>query len=295
VIAFDNDRLVAVSQHRIVPDRFDGHVELRFNGPSGQNIARKRVRFRYAEAMAIRTGIGGWVYPEWRKGNFYPEGLPQKRELEWASRQLGAIEINATYHSLQKPESFRKWREATPEGFMFAVKGSSYISNRKVLASTGEAMVKFYAQGLDELGDRLGPILWQLMATKQFDPDDIAAFFDLLPSELNGLPLRYAIEVGHESFACPEFLDIARRANVAVAYVEQEGRACIAEPTADFAYLRCKNLESSRRTGYGPKDIERLAGLCRDWGERGDVFAFMINGAKERAPAAAMALAKKLA
>ena len=156
--------------------------------------------------MTIRTGIGGWTYPEWRKGAFYPEGLAQKRELEWASRQLGAIEINGTYHSLQKPESFRKWHEATPEGFVFAVKGSSYITNRKVLASAGEAMVKFYAQGLDELGDRLGPILWQLMGTKKFDPEDIAAFFALLPRELKGLPLRYAIEVGHESFACAEFV-----------------------------------------------------------------------------------------
>ena len=245
--------------------------------------------------MTVRTGIGGWVYPEWRKGNFYPEGLAQKRELEWASRQLGAIEINGTYHSLQKPESFRKWREATPDGFVFAIKGSSYISNRKVLASTGEAMVKFFAQGLDELGDRLGPILWQLMATKRFEADDIAAFFDLLPRELNGLPLRYAIEAGHESFACPEFLAIARKANVAVAYLEQEGRACIAEPTADFAYLRCKNMTSAEPTGYPPRELERIAGLCREWGERGDVFAFMINGAKERAPAAAMALAEKLA
>ena len=245
--------------------------------------------------MTVRTGIGGWVYPEWRKGNFYPEGLAQKRELEWASRQLGAIEINGTYHSLQKPESFRKWREATPDGFVFAIKGSSYISNRKVLASTGEAMVKFFAQGLDELGDRLGPILWQLMATKRFEADDIAAFFDLLPRELNGLPLRYAIEAGHESFACPEFLAIARKANVAVAYLEQEGRACIAEPTTDFAYLRCKNMTSAEPTGYPPRELERIAGLCREWGERGDVFAFMINGAKERAPAAAMALAEKLA
>jgi uncharacterized protein YecE (DUF72 family) len=244
--------------------------------------------------MAIRTGIGGWVYPEWRKGTFYPEGLPQKRELEWASRHVGAIEINGTFHSLQKPESFRKWREQTPEGFVFAIKGSSYISNRKVLAATGEAMVKFFAQGLDELGDRLGPILWQLMATKKFEPEDIAAFFALLPRELNGLPLRYAIEVGHESFDCPQFLDIAHQANVAVAYVEQEGRVRIVERTADFAYLRCKNMESRRAKGYPPKDIERLGALCREWGERGDVFAFMINGAKERAPAAAMALAKKV-
>jgi len=261
----------------------------------------------------IRTGIGGWVYPDWRKGNFYPEGVTQKSELEWASRQLGAIEINGTYHSLQKPESFRKWREATPEGFVFAVKGSSYITNRKVLASAGEAMVKFYAQGLDELGDRLGPILWQLMATKKFDAEDIAAFFALLPRELKGLPLRYAIEVGHESFGCAEFVAIAREANVAVVWCEQEGRAPIADRTADFAYLRCKNLEAKRKTGYSPADLERIARLCREWasgeapaglpyagkpadsrGGGGDVFAFMINGAKERAPAAALALAKRL-
>ena len=244
--------------------------------------------------MAIRTGIGGWTYPEWRKGAFYPEGLAQKRELEWASRRLGAIEINGTYHSLQKPESFRKWREATPEGFVFTVKGSSYISNRKILASAGEAMGKFYAQGLDELGDKLGPILWQLMATKKFEADDIAAFFDLLPRELNGLPLRYAIEAGHESFDCPEFIEIARKANVAVVYLEQEDRARIAERTADFAYLRCKNLVSEVPTGYPSRDIERFRDLCRAWGEQGDVFAFMINGAKERAPAAAIALAETL-
>jgi uncharacterized protein YecE (DUF72 family) len=262
----------------------------------------------------IRTGIGGWVYPEWRKGVFYPEGLAQKRELEWASRQLGAIEINGTYHSLQKPESFRKWREATPDGFVFAVKGSSYITNRKVLASAGEAMVKFYGQGLDELGPRLGPILWQLMGTKKFEAEDIAGFFALLPRELNGLPLRYAIEVGHESFACAEFVDIARAANVAIVWCEQAGRTPIADRTADFAYLRCKNLEANRKTGYSPKDIERIAAMCRGWeagdapeglpysgdraqscGARGDVFAFMINGAKERAPAAALALAGTLA
>ena len=261
----------------------------------------------------IRTGIGGWVYPDWRKGVFYPEGLVQKRELEWASRQLGAIEINGTYHSLQKPESFRKWREATPEGFVFAVKGSSYITNRKVLAAAGPALPKFFGQGLEELGDRLGPILWQLMATKRFDAEDIAAFFALLPRELNGLPLRHAIEVGHESFACAEFVAIARAAGVAIVWCEQPSRAPIADRTTDFAYLRCKNLEASEPTGYAPEGIERIVGLCRAWeageapeglpyagnpadsrGRGGEVFAFMINGAKERAPAAAMALAGAL-
>ena len=262
----------------------------------------------------IRTGIGGWVYPDWRKGNFYPEGLAQKRELEWASRQLGAIEINGTYHSLQKPESFRKWREATPERFVFAVKGSSYITNRKVLANAGEALPKFFNQGLEELGDRLGPILWQLMATKKFDAEDIAAFFALLPRELKGLPLRHAIEVGHESFACAEFVDIARKAGVAIAWCEQESRSPIADRTAGFAYLRCKNLEADEPTGYPPDGLDRIAGMCRAWAKgqapaglpyagrcgdsqtkAGDVFAFMINGAKIRAPAAAQALAGRLA
>lgn len=262
---------------------------------------------------AIRTGIGGWTYPDWRKGTFYPEGLAQKRELEWASRQLGAIEINGTAHSLQKPESFRKWREATPEGFVFAVKGSSYVTNRKVLASAGESLAKFFGQGLEELGDQLGPILWQFMGTKRFERDDVAAFFDMLPRTLNGVPLRYAIEAGHESFACPAFVDLARAAGVAIVWLEQEGRARIADRTADFAYLRCKAMQSAEPTGYAPHDIDRIAGLCRAWsageapsdlpyagdpadsrGKNGEVFAFMINGAKERAPAAAMALARAL-
>ncbi len=261
----------------------------------------------------IRTGIGGWVYPEWRKGAFYPEGLAQKRELEWASRQLGVIEINGTYHSLQKPESFRKWREATPDGFMFAVKGSSFITNRKVLAASAEPMKKFFAQGIEELGDRLGPILWQLMATKKFDADDVAAFFALLPRELAGLPLRHAIEVGHESYACAEFVDLARAAGVAIVWCEQDGRAPIADRTADFAYLRCKGTQADQEAGYPPVELGRIAALCRAWekGEApadlpyagdpaasrrpaGEVFAFVIAGAKHRNPAAAMALAERL-
>jgi uncharacterized protein YecE (DUF72 family) len=244
--------------------------------------------------MTIRTGIGGWVYPDWRKGQFYPEGLAQKRELEYASRQLGAIEINGTYHSLQKPESFRKWREATPDGFVFAVKGSSYVTNRKVLGSAGESLAKFFAQGLEELGDRLGPILWQMMHTKKFDAGDVAAFFALLPKQLKGLPLRHAIEAGHESFNCPEFLDLARKENIAVVYLEQEGRTNIPERTADFAYLRCKGTQAGEQTGYPPAELDRLAKLCRTWGKEGDVFAFMIAGAKELNPAAAMALAERV-
>ena len=262
----------------------------------------------------IRTGIGGWVYPEWRKGMFYPEGLAQKRELEWASRQLGAIEINGTYHSLQKPESFRKWREATPDGFLFAVKGSSYVTNRKVLASAGESLGKFFNQGLEELGDRLGPILWQLMGTKKFEAEDIKAFFAMLPKEHKSLPLRHALEIGHESFACEQFVDLCRAADVAIVWCEQPGRVLIADRTADFAYLRCKGAVDGEPAGYPPGELERIAGLCQAWengeapeslpyagksadskGRAGEVFAFLIAGAKHRNPAAAMALAERVA
>jgi uncharacterized protein YecE (DUF72 family) len=244
--------------------------------------------------MVIRTGIGGWTYADWRGGNFYPAGLPQKQELAHASRQVGAIEINATFYSRQKPESYRKWAAEIPEGFVFALKGSRFVTNRKILASAGEALERFFDQGMEHLGERLGPIVWQMAATKKFEADDVAAFLALLPREVAGLPLRHAIEVPHESFACAEFADIARAAGVAIIWLEQAGCPRIGERTADFAYLRCKNLEADQPTGYPPAELDRIAGLCRDWDKQGDVFAFMINGAKERAPAAAMALAEKV-
>jgi len=260
--------------------------------------------------VTIRTGIGGWTYPDWRGGTFYPEGLPQKRELEYASRAIGAIEINATFYRLQKPASFRQWRDTVPEGFVFTLKGSRYVTNRKVLGEAGEAIAGFLDQGFVELGEKLGPICWQLAATKRFDPEDIAAFLALLPTKHEGLALRHAMEVGHESFACADFVALARRAGVAIVWSENPDRVRIADRTASFAYLRCQGLHADIPTGYPAEDLERLRSLCTDWeageapgglpycgatadseGMGGDVFAFMINGAKERAPAAAMALA----
>ena len=142
--------------------------------------------------MTIRTGIGGWTYPEWRAGRFFPAGLAQKRELAFASRAVGTIEINATFYRLQTPESFRKWRDETPEGFVFTVKGSRFVSNRKILADAGESLERFLGQGLTELGDKLGPICWQMAATKRFERDDCARFLDLLPAERDGVTLRHA-------------------------------------------------------------------------------------------------------
>lgn len=242
----------------------------------------------------IRTGIGGWVYPDWRRGNFYPAGLPHKDELGFASRALGAIEINATFRRLQTPESFRKWRAEVPADFVFAVKGSAFVTNRKVLASARESIGKFFAQGLEELGDQLGPIVWQMAHTKQFEAEDFAAFLALLPRQLAGRPVRHAVEAGHESFDCAEFADLMRAAGLAIVYLEQDERCRIAQQTTGFTYLRCKKLQHRLARGYPPAELDRIARLCRTWGEDGDVFAFMINGAKERAPAAAKALAQRI-
>lgn len=264
--------------------------------------------------MTIRTGIGGWTYPDWRGGTFYPEGLRQADELAYASQRLAAIEINGTFYRLQKPESFRKWREETPDGFVFTLKGSRFVTNRRDLSEAGESVAKFIDQGIVELGDKLGPIFWQLAKTKRFDADELRAFLALLPAEHEGMHLRHAIEVGHESFVCEEFVELAREASVAIVWSEDEGRAQIADRTADFAYLRLQRMHSSCPTGYDEEGLDRIARICRSWaeghapqdmphiGERaesrerdGDVFAFMINGAKERAPAAALALAGRLA
>lgn len=151
----------------------------------------------------IRIGIGGWSYAPWR-GVFYPEGLPQRRELEHASRALGSIEINATYYGSQKPESFRKWHDETPEDFVFALKGPRFATNRRVLAEAGDSVQRFLNSGITELGAKLGPLNWQLAETKKFDPDDFAAFLGLLPDNHDGLPLRHAIEARHDSFASHE-------------------------------------------------------------------------------------------
>jgi uncharacterized protein YecE (DUF72 family) len=243
----------------------------------------------------IRTGIGGWSYAGWCGGAFYPPRLPHKEELAFASRAVAAIEINATFHRLQKPDSFRQWREEAPDGFMFTIKGSRFVTNRKVLASAKEPLERFFGQGLEQLGDRLGPIVWQLAATKRFEPADLAAFLALLPREVAaGLPLRHAIEVGHESFACAQFVDLAREAGVAIVWSEHPQRVRLAEHSGGFAYLRCQDLSPDEPTGYPPAGIERIAALCREWDKQGDVFAFMINGAKERAPAAAQALAARV-
>ncbi|AKM09823.1 DUF72 domain-containing protein [Croceicoccus naphthovorans] len=245
--------------------------------------------------MTIRTGIGGWTYAPWREA-FYPDDLRQKDELSYAAGKLGAIEVNGTFYRLQKPETFANWRAQTPEGFAFALKGSRYIVTRKKLAQAGEAVDRFFAQGIAELGDRLGPILWQMPKSRAFDAVDMRAFFDLLPGKVDGLAVRHVIEVQNESFACAEFYNLARRCGIAIAYIEALEVPTIDERITDFRYARIKTMQSRLKRGLPRADLERLAEKALTWAEDGgDVFAFCINGAKERAPVAAMALAKRIA
>lgn len=245
--------------------------------------------------MTIRVGVGGWTYEPWR-GVFYPEGLAQKRELEFAAQQLTAIEINATFYGRQKPASWRKWAETVPEGFKFSLKASRFSTARKVLAGSGESIQVFIQQGFTALGDKLGPIVWQFATTKHFDRDDFARFLDLLPDTQDGVPLCHVLEPRNESFRDEAFYALARARNMAIAYADSDEFPCIDEPTADFAYARLQRTEADLPTGYDAKAIDAWAKKARDWAKDGrDVFVFVIAGAKQQNPAAAMALIEKLA
>jgi len=225
---------------------------------------------------------------------FYPKGLPQKRELEFASRALTSIEINGTYYSTFKPESWAKWRAETPDGFVFSVKASRYCTNRKMLASMGESMERFLGQGMNELGDRLGPINWQFMDGKKFDAEDFEGFLKLLPKKLGKLTLRHALEVRSETFQCQQFYDLARKYNAAIVFADDDDFPQIDEPTADFVYARLMRTQDKIETGYSAADLDNWARRAKNWAKRGDTFVYFISGAKHRAPAAAQALIERL-
>ncbi|WP_425229082.1 DUF72 domain-containing protein [Sphingomonas sp.] len=261
--------------------------------------------------MTIRVGIGGWTYEPWRD-NFYPAKWPHKRELEFASRQVTAIEINGTYYSTFKPASWAGWRDTVPDDFVFAVKASRFCTNRKVLADAGESIARFVGQGLTELGPKLGPILWQFMATKRFDPDDMRAFLALLPGAEAGITLRHAIQVRHESFADAAFIKMARAAGVAIVYADAADYPAIADLTGPYVYARLEQAEEVNPHGYTDAALDGWAATARTWAGGGrpdglpyvtdtpppaqarETFVFFINGAKVRAPAGAQALIARL-
>jgi uncharacterized protein YecE (DUF72 family) len=259
----------------------------------------------------IRVGIGGWTYAPWR-ATFYPKGLKHADELRFASRALTTIEINGTFYRTQSAASFAKWRDETPDDFVFAVKGHRAIVNKKVLAEAGEPLAWFLESGVTELGPKLGPLLWQFAPFKRFDVDDFSAFLALLPERADGVPLRHVVEVRHNSFLVPEFVELLRKHNVAVVVADSDDYPAIGDVTADFVYARLQRAEESIDTGYDANALAQWADRARAWQSGGtpdgierlspepavnvdrDVFVLMINGAKVRAPAAARALIERL-
>lgn len=274
-------------------------------------MARSTARAAKARAGSVRVGVGGWTYEPWR-GTFYPDALVQRLELEYASRHLTTIEVNGTFYRAQKPATYAKWRSETPDGFVFSLKAPRYATDRRVLADAGRAISAFVQGGIAELGDRLGPINWQLPEHKAFDADDVARFLDLLPAELEGEPLRHAIEVRHDSFACAAFVELMRSRGAAIVHAQSPKYPSIADLTADFVYARLMHSETERPAGYAPAVLDAWTTRAQAWARGGDpaelahvttvaapqrvrdVFVYFIGAAKVRNPAAAMALIERL-
>jgi uncharacterized protein YecE (DUF72 family) len=260
----------------------------------------------------IRIGIGGWTFAPWR-GEFYPKGLPHARELSYASERLTSIEVNGTFYRSQTPATFRKWASEVPDGFVFSIKGSRFVTNRRVLKEAGESIERFMDSGVTELGNKLGPLLWQFAPFKKFDEADFGGFLELLPDTFNGQKLRHVVEVRHDSFKTPEFIALLRKFNIAVVFTDHDTYPNIADITSDFVYARLQRGEDNVPTAYPPKEIKEWAGRLQVWADgkeakdlpivdaktkpkaaARDVFAYIIHEGKVRAPAAAMAMIEKL-
>jgi len=262
--------------------------------------------------LTVYVGIGGWTFAPWRE-TFYPADVPKARELQYASRNLTAIEVNGTFYRTQTPSTFAKWRDETPDGFMFSLKAPRYTTHRKTLSDASEGITRFVESGITELGEKLGPILWSFPPFKKFDAEEMQVFLSALPPAVGGRALRHVLDVRHESFLVPEFVELARRHKAAIAYSDTDDFGCAADVTADFVYARLKRCVTTEETGYTkpalaewarrartwadgsePTDLRRLTGTAAASARR-DVFVFFISGAKERAPAAARELIRLLA
>ncbi len=246
----------------------------------------------------VRVGIGGWTFEPWRD-NFYPKGLSHAKELGYASRQLTAIEVNGTYYSTMKPESFRKWHDEVPDDFVFSLKASRYATNRKVLADAGDSIARFVDSGIEELKAKLGPIVWQFMPTKQFDAEDFEAFLALLPKKAGSRALQHVMDVRHPSFITPDYRKLAKKYKVSTVFTDADKFPSFDEPEGEVAYARLMMADAKLKTGYAPKALDDWATRAQGWAAptkttKRTVFVYFINGAKEKAPAAAGALLERL-
>ena len=260
----------------------------------------------------IRAGMGGWTFEPW-EGTFYPEKLAKTKQLQFAAQQVPTIEVNGTYYSGFKEPTFLKWASETPDNFVFALKGNRFVTNRRVLAEAGESIERFVTQGIAALGSKLGPILWQFAPTKKFDADDFGAFLKLLPEKQDGVKLRHAVEVRHDSFAVPEFVALARKHNVAIVYADHAKYPAISDVTGDFVYARLQTGSDDNHDCYTPKALEEWTERAKVWSAGGmpadlpradpkteapfkprDVFVYFITEGKVRAPFGAMAFMKRI-
>jgi uncharacterized protein YecE (DUF72 family) len=266
----------------------------------------------------VRIGISGWRYGPWR-GVFYPEGLPQRRELGYVAERLRTVELNGSFYSLQRPAWYRSWVAETPDGFVFSIKGGRFVTHLKRLRGVDTALANFFASGVLALGPRLGPVLWQLPGTTTFDEEVIDAFLGLLPHDTRAAsalahrhddklkarawmrvdadrPIRHAIEVRNETFRDPAFTELARRHHVAVVVADTAGRwPLLDEPTADFMYVRLHGDKELYASGYDEPGLDHWARRVRGWADGGrDVFVYFDNDVKVRAPFDAMSLAERL-
>jgi uncharacterized protein YecE (DUF72 family) len=267
---------------------------------------------------AIRVGISGWTYPGWR-GDFYPAGLPQRAELSYAAERLTSIEINGSFYSLQRPASYAAWRDQTPEDFVFAVKGSRFITHMKRLRDVETPLAHFLASGVLALGPKLGPFLWQLPENLSFDAERLDAFLALLPRSTDEAarlaahhdakvpqdralltadadrPVRHALEFRSRTFCTDEAFALLRRHGVACVVADTAGRwPRPLEDTADFTYVRLHGDTELYASGYGGDALDAWAERCRGWAERGEVFVYFDNDAKGHAPHDAVALLERL-
>jgi uncharacterized protein YecE (DUF72 family) len=259
----------------------------------------------------IRIGVGGWTYEPWR-GTFYPATLAHKSELEYAAGKLTSIEINGTFYGSQKPETFARWRDETPAGFVFALKAPRYATHRGALSGAGPTIERFLGGGVLELQDKLGPINWQLMPTKKFDAADFEAFLKLLPRKVEGRTLRHAVEVRHDSFRVAEFVDMARHYGVAIVVAGDSEYPQIADATAAFVYARIMGTQPGEPLGYSTSALDLWAKRAKHWAGGGtpedlktagshkngredrDVYLYVISGHKVANPAAAQALIERI-
>ena len=285
---------------------------------SSQSTAKSpaKTAAKSEKAGRIFIGIGGWTFEPWR-GVFYPKGLPHAKELSYASERLTSIEVNGTFYRSQTPATFRKWASEVPDGFVFALKGPRFATNRRVLKEAGDSIKRFLDSGVTELGGHLGPLLWQFAPTKKFDAADFGGFLELLPDKYNGHAIRHVIEVRHDSFSTPEFTNLLRTFKMPVVFTDHARYPNIADITGDFVYARLQRGKDTIVTAYPPQEIDDWAGRLQSWANGGapddlpqveppqqtkttapspprDVFAYVIHEGKVRAPAGAMALIEKL-